>query len=295
MDRTIQHTGAASLVFLRKPERFLMRRSIPAARAVLLSALVVSPAAAAELQPRTVAAFDRYVRAAEAEMRPDPFLRIDALPDADRKSANDRIRRGEVYIERLQTREAGKNIDIPGGLVHHWVGAVFVPGATVERAVQMMQDYDRHSEIFTPNVARSKLLSRDGDVFRVELRFIMKKMVTVVIDTENEARFTRLAPDRAQSRIYSVRIAEVDDPGTPEEREKPVGHDSGYLWRLYTYWRFLERDGGTYVQCEAITLTRGVPMGFGWLIGPFVSSIPRESLAFTLENARKGLTRRPDR
>jgi hypothetical protein len=81
----------------------------------------------------------------------------------------------------------------------------------------------------------------------------------------------------------------VADPGTPQERERPVGQDGGYLWRLYTYWRFLERDGGTYVQCEAISLTRGIPFALGWLVGPFVTSIPRESLTFTLETTRKTL------
>jgi hypothetical protein len=40
------------------------------------------------------------------------------------------------------------------------------------------------------------------------------------------------------------------------------------------------------VQCESVTLTRGIPIGFGWLVGPFVTSIPRETLAFTLETAR---------
>lgn len=108
----------------------------------------------------------------------------------------------------------------------------------------------------------------------------------------HDARFTRLDPNRAQSRIYSTRIAEVEDPDTLSEHEKPIGRDGGYLWRLYTYWRFLERDGGTYVQCESISLTRGIPSGFGWLVGPFVTSIPRESLAFTLETTRRTLARR---
>jgi hypothetical protein len=120
----------------------------------------------------------------------------------------------------------------------------------------------------------------------------MKKVITVVVNTENEARFARLGSDRAQSRIYSLRVAEVADSGTPQEHERPVGHDGGFLWRLYTYWRFLERDGGTYVQCEAISLTRGIPFVFEWLIGPFVTSVPRESLTFTLEATRKALASR---
>jgi hypothetical protein len=251
--------------------------------------------AGAELQPRTVAAFDRYVRLTESQMVPHPFLRVDGLAESERPAKLAALQRGELYVERLTTREAGQSIDVPDGLIHHWLGAVFVPGAKLDQALDLLQDYDRHAEIYRPAIARSKLVSRDGDLFRVQLRFAMKKVITVVVNTDNEARFTRLGPDRAQSRIQSVRIAEVSDPGTPQEQELPVGRDGGYLWRLYTYWRFLERDGGTYVQCEAISLTRGIPRMLGWLIGPFVTSIPRESLAFTLETTRKTLAEKRGR
>lgn len=87
-------------------------------------------------------------------------------------------------------------------------------------------------------------------------------------------------------------MAEVEHPGARDEREKPVGRDGGYLWRLHTYWRFLERDGGTYLQCESISLTRGIPIGLGWVVGPFVTSLPRESLEFTLQTTRDVLTQR---
>jgi hypothetical protein len=126
----------------------------------------------------------------------------------------------------------------------------------------------------------------------VYLRFFMKKIITVVLNTEHEARFTRVSPGFAYSSIVSTRIAEVEGPGSPGEREKPVGNDGGYLWRLNTYWTFVERDGGVYIQCESVSLTRGIPAGFGWLIGPFVTSIPRESLAFTLETTRRILAGR---
>jgi hypothetical protein len=260
--------------------------------AIVVLASLTAAVTAADLQPRTIAAFDRYVRATEAQMVADPFLRVDGRADADRRAVLADLRRGQVEIERLSTREAGKTIEVPGGLIHHWVGVVFVPGATLVQALDLLQDYDHHADIYRPAITRSNLVSRDGDVFRVNLRFSMKKVITVVVNTENEARFTRLGPDRAQSRIYSLRIAEVADPGTPQERERPVGQDGGYLWRLYTYWRFLERDRGTYIQCEAISLTRGIPFALGWLIGPFVTSIPRESLAFTLETTRKTLAGR---
>ena len=217
------------------------------------------------------------------------FLWTDRLPAPEQGVRRDQLRQGSVLIERVATLERGKEISIPDGLVHHWIGVVFVPGATVDSALVLLQDYDRHAEIYQPAVARSKLIARNGNAFRVYLRFFMKKVITVVVNSEHEAQFTRDGRDRARSRIYSTRIAEVEAPDTPREREKPVGRDGGYLWRLYTYWRFLERDGGTYVQCESITLTRGIPAGFGWLIRPFVTSIPRESLEFTLTTTRKTL------
>ena len=230
-------------------------------------ALACTPLSAAELQPRTAAAFDRYVQAAEAHMRPASFLWIDGLTEAERQQKRSELEKGLVVMQRLEVKDAGKEIDIPGGLVHHWIGAVFVPGATVDKAVALMQDYNRHADIFKPAITRSAITNRSGDLFHVALRFQMKKIITVVVNTDNEARFTRLGVDRVQSRITSQRIAEVEDPDTPGEQEKPVGQDGGYLWRLYTYWHFLERDGGTYVQCEAISLTRSIPVGFRWLIG----------------------------
>jgi hypothetical protein len=254
---------------------------------------VPAVAGAAELLPGTVAAFDRYVQATERGAADGPFLWIDSLPDAERRRKLDAVRQGTLVIERITATDNGKAIDVPNGLVHHWLGAVFVPGGTVDRALALLQDYDTHATVYRPAVARSRVLSHEGDVFRVYLRFFMKKVITVVVNSEHEARFSRPSADRAQSRIYSLRIAEVDDPDTPQEREKPVGNDGGYLWRLYTYWRFMARDGGVHIQCEAISLTRAIPFGLGWMIGPFVTSIPRESLAFTLETTRRTLAQPP--
>jgi len=263
------------------------RTRLLCAAAMALASVSLS---AAELQPRTVAAFDRYVQAAEAQMRAASFLYIDGFTESERLQKRSELEKGVVFMQRLEVKDAGKEIDIPSGLVHHWIGAVFVPGATVDRAVALMQDYNRHADIFKPAITRSSITNRSGDLFHVALRFHMKKVITVVVNTDNEARFTRVGVDRVQSRITSQRIAEVEDPDTASEKEKPVGQDGGYLWRLYTYWHFLERDGGTYVQCEAISLTRNIPIGLRWLIGPFVTSIPRESLEFTLDTVRKTLT-----
>jgi hypothetical protein len=244
---------------------------------------------AAELQPRTVAAFDRYVRATENTLKTEQFLFVDRLPPARRAEALARMHRGLLSIEAPRTLEGGREIDVPDGLIHHWVGTAFVPGATLDHALAILQDYNRHERIYAPTVARSRLLSQDENRYRFFLRFRLKKVITVVVNSEHDARFTRPAPDRAEGWIRSTKIAEVENPDQAGEREKPIGNDGGYLWRLNTYWRLLVRDGGLYIQCESVSLSRGIPTGFGWLVGPFVTSIPRESLTFTLDTTRKQL------
>jgi hypothetical protein len=273
------------------------RNAPPASIAVLLLAIAAggqAPEAAerAELQARTVAAFDRYVRVLEAGLdTPGPFLWVDAPPQRTGAPSREALRYGEVIIAPRTLQDGGRAIDVPGGLIHHWVGTAFVPGVRLDDVLDLLRDYDRHADIYEPHVARSRTIARDGDRFRVFLRFYQKKVITVVVNSEHDATFTRPAADRVESRIRSTRIAEVEDPDTPGEREKPVGRDGGYMWRLNTYWRLLAADGGTYIQCESVTLSRGIPPGFGWLIKPFVTSIPRESLAFTLDTTRRVLLR----
>lgn len=252
---------------------------------------------AADLKPATEAAFERYARATERRMAtevasPTTFLSVDAKPDGDRQRMLAALKRGEVVVEKLTSTDEGRAIDVPDGLVHHWIGAAFLPDVRVRDAVALLQDYDRHGEIYQPRIERSELRSQSGDRFTFFLRFFMKKVITVVINSEHVAEYVRLSPERVHSRIVSTRMAEVEHPGARDEREKPVGRDGGYLWRLNTYWRFLERDGGTYLQCESISLTRGIPIGLGWVVGPFVNSLPRESLEFTLHTTRNVLTPR---
>jgi hypothetical protein len=260
---------------------------------------------AARLRPATIEAFERYVQLTEARNNEElrlgtPFLWVDALPEAERAAAYAALRRGEVKLERRKTRPDGSNsgheIDCPGGMIHHWEGVVFVPGATLGEALALLQDYDHHAQYYAPDVERSKIERHEGDDFRVFLRFRRHKVITMVLDTEHEVRYAQDSAVRVHSRSSAVRIAEVESPGKSDEREKPPGEDGGFMWRMETWWRIEERDGGVYVQSEVVSLTRNIPAGLGWLIGPFVTSIPRESLTFTLAATRKVIeTRRADK
>ncbi|MCU1343580.1 MAG: hypothetical protein JWN92_3003 [Candidatus Acidoferrum typicum] len=248
------------------------------------------PAAATELKPEAAEAFDRYVRLTEKRMRADlqpsgAFLWVDGLPEPRRESVQAQLQRGEVVSARLKTDAIGE-IRTPGALIHHWVGTVFIPGVSLRQTLAAVEDYDHHSQYFSPEVAKSKTLEHTGDDFKVYLRLVRKKIVTVVLDTEYDVHYEQLGDGREQSRSYSTRIAEIAHPGEPDERQVPSGKESGYLWRLNSYWRFYETGRGVYVQCEAVSLSRDIPAGLGWLIGPFIESIPRESLEFTLRSAR---------
>jgi hypothetical protein len=267
-------------------------RKLPQSLLLLLMLLHAGAAIAADLQPRTAAAFVRYVTALEGQMPKRPaFLWVDRGDDPARRRTRDALARGELVIGSVDRDDTGVDRDVPDGMVHHWVGTVFVPGGTVNSALALLQDYDRHASIYAPAVARSTLLARNGETFRMHLRFTMTRVITVVVNTDNEATFVREAPGRVRSYIRSTRVAQVENAGMPDERELPVGHDGGYLWRLNSYWRLLERDGGVYVECESISLTRDIPFGFGWAVKPFVTSLPKDSLAFTLETTKTVLSR----
>ena len=252
-------------------------------------------AAAAQLTPETTAAFDHYVELSEQRMSQElnsgSFLRVDGLPQPQRDARYQQLKSGEVITDRLRTLDHGTPIPVPHGLIHHWMGTIFIPGATLAQTLAFVEDYDNQYKFYAPEVQRSKLVQRNGDQFKVFLRLQKKKIITVILNTDDDVKYTLLGPDRATSDSRSTRIAEVEDSGKPNESEKPVGDDSGFLWRLNSYWRFLQRDGGTYVQLEAISLTRDIPTGLSWLVSPFVTSIPQESLVFTLTRTREALKR----
>ncbi len=269
--------------------------------ALLLGLLVPIDGTTPDLKPASSAAFEKYAGVVERRIsgevaRPETFLWADTLPSARRSDVMDRLRRGEVVTERLRIPE---QIEVPGALIHHWIGTIFIPAVRVHNAVALLQDYDRHASIFSPNVVQSKVLEhapgdsqspeKPADRFRVFLRFYMKKVIAATLNTEHEALFVSAAPDRVYSAIRSTRVAEVVDAGTPREHELQPGQGHGFMWRLNTYWRFLERDGGTYIQCESLTLSRDVPFGLGWIVKPFVTEIPMESLTFTLQRTRAAL------
>lgn len=247
---------------------------------------------AAELTQKTEGAFNKYVAATEARMARElhsgnPFLYVDALPPNESREAYDRLKHGEILIKRLETTAPGVTSDIPDGMVHHWVGLVFIPGVTLAQTLPVLKDYDHRAELFKGEVTASRLLWHQDDDYRIFLRFYEKKFTTVAFNTEYDVHWGSLDAHRMYSDSISTRIAQLKDPDNPAAGEFPVGRGNGFLWRFNTYWRFEENDGGVYLQCEAVSLTRDIPWGFRWLIKPLVTRIPRDALNRALSRTRQ--------
>jgi hypothetical protein len=246
---------------------------------------------AAELQQETTTAFEKYVAATEtrinSELHPGGiFLYVDALQADAMKSSYDKLMNGEVLVEKLETKGPGLSSDVPNGMVHHWIGIIFIPGVRLAQLLPIVQDYDRRAELYKPEVAASHLISHQGNDYRFFLRLYQKRFTTAIFNTEYVTHWGQVEPSKMYAHSISTKIAEVKDSGHPDGEEWPVGQGRGYLWRLNTYWRFEEKDGGVYMQCEALSLTRDIPFGLGWLLKPLVTKIPRESLNRALGQTR---------
>jgi len=245
---------------------------------------------AVDLTQATVDAFDRYIAATEERLEPrfrgQHFLWADESPEWRHE-----LRQGALIVRPVQR---GGMVAIKGGLIQDWAGAVFIPNVSLKRALAIVQDYEHHKEFYKPQVADAKIRSRTGDEFQVYMRVVQAKfLLSDVLNIEHDIRFTTLDPHRVYSRAYSRRIAEVADAGKPGEHELAVGKDRGFLWRIYGYWFFEESDGGVYVTCQSITLTRDLPFALGKMLGPILRDLPGEAVRNSLDQTRKAVIENP--
>src|SRR5580698_3969541 len=227
-----------------------------------------------------VAAFNSYVSGVESRLgqqhrSADAFLASGILAPQNET----RLREGELIVEEV-TPSGGAAL--PGALLHHWRGTAFAPGATAADFERLMKDFNNYPQNFSPQVVQARVISQKGDDLQTLMRVRQKHVITVVMDTAYDVTFGRLDERHGYSISRSTRISEIDAAGTGAERELSASESHGFLWRLNTYWSYEERDGGLYMQIETVSLTRSIPHGLGWAIGPFVESVPRDSLEFTL-------------
>jgi hypothetical protein len=218
------------------------------------------------LSPKSERAFDDYIKAAESKLDWQAHIRLD----------NARVN--------IVPGAPEPTVHLPGAIIHDWVAAVVVPGATVEQVLAILESYDDYKRLYASQVTASKLDSRQGDRWRVHLELHKRAIFSPILDTEYEVEYRPLDHGRWGMLSHSTKVAEVDDG-----RVLPVGTGHGYLWRLNAYWLLEQHLDGVYMECRAISLSRDVPAGMGWALKPMITSVPRQSLQETLEATVRAL------
>ncbi len=237
---------------------------------LLLLAIAPAPLLAqltTHLSPQTDAAYDAYVSGAEQRMEwrshlePPAGGTVQLVPGADKSL-----------------------VDVKDGLIHDWLAVALAPGAKIEAALALLQDYPDYKKNYSPEVTDSKVLSMEGLDWHIFLKLFKKKIMTAVLDTEYDVKYQPLGEGRWNIVSRSTRIAEVD---SGKELMPGAGH--GFLWRLNAYWLLEQRKEGVYMECRAISLSRDVPTGLGWMIKPIVTTVPKDSLKDTIEATLRAL------
>jgi hypothetical protein len=247
-----------------------------------LSAVTISKAV--ELKPRTLEAWNFYVHgvAAFTEQRANGthlYLWVDESPDLKK-----RVLAGEIVVE------SHVHDKIPNGLIHHWQGAIFFPGATLDQVTAVLNDYDHYKDMYTPMIVKSKLLERTDRNEKVNLLLVGKAVgVTGAVDTDDEVKTVKVDSERIYSVSNSVRAQEISDYGKSNEHLLPQDQGPGYVWRTFGVTRLMQRDAGVYLEMETVSLSRGIPWEFRWLAEPVTERLPRSIMTQTLNDTREAV------
>jgi hypothetical protein len=238
-----------------------------------------------EPTPSNVTAFNAYslgveTRLAAQHRSTQDFLTLPA-------GMRPRLLRGELLVEDL-TPSAPPN-GLEGALLHHWRGTLFVPGATASDFDHLLRNFTGYPQYFSPEVLQARVLRQTPNHMLAIMRVRQHHVLTVVLDATYDIAFGQLDPAHGYSTSRSTRVDEIEGAGTRAEHALSPDDNHGFLWCQDTFWTYEERDGGLYLQIESLSLTRGIPSGLGWAVRPFVNSIPRESLEFTLRSAANAI------
>lgn len=254
--------------------------------AVILAG-VTARANAAELQRATAGAWQEYVRAAGARMQArldgsQPFLWMD---EAEDRAV--RVRRGEIVVAPLIGHGTHP---VPNGLLHDWIGAAFIPNATIESLLSVVCDYDRYKDIYKPVVTDSRSLNAEGDEQEFSMVWQRRVLfVTAAMRGRYHARNVTINGHRGYSVVEATTLQEIEDFGRSGEHLLPPDTGSGFIWRIHSISRYEERDGGVYLEIEAMALSRDIPGALRWMVSPVVNHLSVNSLTTTLQQTREAV------
>lgn len=266
------------------------RAALQPAVSLLLALFLIAvgrPLHAAELRADTVTAWNTYLENADLGVQErvagrKPFLWVDESPE---RAA--RVRHGEVVV--APVAEHGTEI-VPHGLIHDWIGAIFIPGATRDSLAAVVRDYDNYERIYRPVVTSSKMLACTENSQEFQMVWQRKVLfVSAAMQGDYQAHDVILDEHREYSLAEAMEIREIEGYGHPEERLLPPDTGNGFIWRIRSFARYQERDGGVYLELEATALTRDIPASVAWFVKPVVNHLSINSLTTTLRQTRDAL------
>lgn len=245
---------------------------------------------AASLEPATLRAWEDYIESANLRMeqRLSPggtFLWVDET--ADRLA---RVRAGEIIVSPVGAQNPRR---APSGLIHDWFGAIFIRNASIKDVLAILSDYERYKEFYQPTVIDSKTIATSAAKDRFSMLLRSKSFfVKTALDTDYESWYVRVDDRRGYSVSRSTRVQEIEEYGGPAERVLPEGEGHGIIWRLFSITRYLERDGGVYIEVEAIGLSRDIPASLRWIVEPIVRRVSQGSVLTSLQQTEHALRSR---
>ena len=251
-------------------------------------AAVVAVAAArgnaAELQRDTVGAWQEYLQRAGVRMH----RRLDAgkafLWQDEAAGRRQRARQGEILVAPMVGRGTQA---VPNGLIHHWIGAVFIPNASIDLVMGIVHDYDRYKDMYKPVVTDSQSIGAGAE--GREFSMVWQKHVLFVnaaIRGRYRTRDITLDSHRGYSVVEATSLQQIEDCGRQGEHLLPPDTGTGLIWRIHSISRYQECDGGVYLEIEVIVLSRDIPGSLRWLVGPVVNHLSINSLTTTLQQTR---------
>jgi hypothetical protein len=253
-----------------------------------IAVLLMAPAVrAADLKPEAIQRWDEYVAMVDERnqahlARGNSFLASDEIPGQLTK-----LRDGEIIVT-----PADKHIPLKvcSGLIHDWVGAAFIPNTTIGDVLSIVRNYDRYVEFYQPNVVMSKALRKTELKDHYSMVMMNKSVVAkTALDADYKTTYVPVDEHRWYSISEATRIQEIAEYRTAAQHMLPENHGTGLIWRLHTVTRFEEKDGGVYIELEAVVLSRDIPSAFRWMVEPIVRRVARSSMTTSLQETESAV------
>jgi hypothetical protein len=250
---------------------------------------------AADLQPDTLKAWRASVerteqRIAEELASSSGFLALDFQDPVHAARERKAVLSGEIPIKQPPTDPNSEGARVPDGMIHHWRGSVFIPNVTLNFVLSRIRN-PTAEDTRQEDVLESRIIERTPEQLRLYLKLQRSRIVTAIYNTEHLVQYKWNGTDRASSRSIAIKIAEIERLSDNLEKEKPEGHDRGFLWKMNSYWRYQQVEGGVIVELESMTLSRSIPLLLQPIARPIINSIARESMERTLQSMRTRLIR----